>query len=188
MNPPKNFLQNFGSINTGGVDSKVDWVGSHHNWGHLTASLQATLVTEYKAIDNFGNVSQRQVNVEVTDSAIPRLRSNAQLGWGRDDWTLNWILRYIDSVKEACANAPISAVPGCSNGETWHAMKAVLYHDAQAEWTNALTVKGLRLALGINNLFGQNPPVCYTCTLNGYDAGTYDLPGAFWNARFKYAF
>jgi hypothetical protein len=24
--------------------------------------------------------------------------------------------------------------------------------------------------------------------LNGYDAGTYDLPGAFWNARVKYKF
>ena len=22
-------------------------------------------------------------------------------------------------------------------------------------------------------LFGQNPPICFTCTLNGYDAATY---------------
>jgi hypothetical protein len=25
-----------------------------------------------------------------------------------------------------------------------------------------------------------------TYSLNGYDAGTYDLPGAFWNVRAKY--
>jgi iron complex outermembrane receptor protein len=41
---------------------------------------------------------------------------------------------------------------------------------------------------GVNNLFGVNPPVCYSCTLNGYDAGTYDLPGAFWNVQAKYKF
>jgi iron complex outermembrane receptor protein len=40
----------------------------------------------------------------------------------------------------------------------------------------------------VNNLFGVNPPICYTCTLNGYDAGTYDLPGAFWNVRGTYKF
>ena len=40
-----------------------------------------------------------------------------------------------------------------------------------------------------NNLFGVNPPpVCYTCTLNGYDASTYDLPGAFWYFRGTYKF
>lgn len=29
----------------------------------------------------------------------------------------------------------------------------------------------------------RRPPICYCCSLNGYDAGTYDLPGALWNVR-----
>ena len=37
---------------------------------------------------------------------------------------------------------------------------------------------GLKLALVVNNIFGEDPPVCYSCSLNGYDAGTYDLPGS----------
>jgi len=188
LNPPRNFLQNFGSVETGGVDLKLDWIGARYSWGRLTASVQATVVTSYKAIDDYGNVSQRQVGIEVTDSSIPRLRANAQLGWARDNWNVSWIVRYLDSVKEACANATITDVPGCSNGETWHTLGAVTYNDVQVEWTNALAVKGLRVSLGINNVFSQEPPVCYTCTLNGYDAGTYDLPGSFWNARFKYSF
>ena len=188
LNPPKNFLQNFGEIQTAGVDAKLDWTGKRKSWGRLTASLQATHVTSYKAVDDYGNVSQRQVGIEVTDSAIQSLRANAQLGWGKDDWEVSWILRYIDSVKEACANATITNVPGCSNKETWHTLKAVVYNDLQAEWTGAAGIKGLRVALGVNNLFGQNAPICYTCTLNGYDAGTYDLPGSFWNVRLKYTF
>jgi iron complex outermembrane receptor protein len=188
LNPPKNFLQNFGSIVTGGFDAKIDWVGHRGAWGQPTASLQATVVDSYKAVDDYGNVSQRTVGIEVSDSAIPRLRANAQLGWNISDFEISWIMRYLDSVKEACANATITDVPGCSNGETWHTLDAVLYHDVQVEWSNAMGLKGFKLALGVNNLFGQNPPICYTCTLNGYDAGTYDLPGAFWNARFKYTF
>jgi len=175
-------------IHTAGVDIKGDWVGKRAAWGQPTASLQATVVTDYKQIDGYGNVSQRQVGIEVTDSAIPRLRANAQLGWAVRDFQISWILRYLDSVKELCANASDPLVPGCSNGETWHTLDSVIYNDLQVERTDAFRAKGLKIALGVNNLFGVNPPICYTCTLNGYDAGTYDLPGAFWNVRVKYTF
>jgi iron complex outermembrane receptor protein len=40
----------------------------------------------------------------------------------------------------------------------------------------------------VNNIFGEDPPICYTCSLNGYDAGTYDLPGSFWSVTAKYGF
>jgi len=63
----------------------------------------------------------------------------------------------------------------------------VLYNDVQVSWSNAF-VKNLNVAGGVNNLFGINPPVCYSCTLNGYDASTYDLPGAFWYVRATYKF
>jgi len=188
LNPPDNFLQNFGEIQTGGVDLKLDWAGRRESWGRVSASLQATYVSSYKAVDNYGNVSQRQVGIEVNNSAIPRVRANAQFGWALGNWNVSWTMRYLDSVKEACANATITAVPGCSNNETYHKLDAIVYHDAQVEWNDAFMLKNLRFALGVNNVFGQNPPICYTCTLNGYDAGTYDLPGAFWNARLKYTF
>jgi len=58
----------------------------------------------------------------------------------------------------------------------------------QVSWTDAFHLSGFKIEAGVNNLFGTNPPVCYTCTLNGYDAGTCDLPGAFWNARATYKF
>ncbi len=188
LNPPKNFLQNFGEIQTGGVDVKVDWSGTSNPWGRLAASLQLTYVSSYKAIDGFGNVSQRQPGIEVSDSSIPRIRANSQLAWGLGDWKLSYILRYIHSVEEACSNAPVTGVPGCATSAGFHTLDAVVYNDVQVDWSDALKLKGLNLALGVNNLFGQNPPICYTCTLNGYDAGTYDLPGAFWNVRANYKF
>ena len=36
------------------------------------------------------------------------------------------------------------------------------------------------ISLGLNNVFDKDPPICLSCSLNGYDASTYDLPGRFW--------
>ena len=136
LNPPQNFLQNLGAITTSGIDLKADWIGARHDWGRLTTSLQATEVIDYKAVEAAGNVAQRQAGIEVTDSAIPKLRANAQLGWAKSDWQVSWILRYIDAVKEACPNATITNVPGCSNGQEFHSLQAVLYHDLPGAFWN----------------------------------------------------
>ena len=115
-----------------------------------------------------------------------------QLGWGISTVDVTWSLRYLSSVKEACANALLTPVPGCPNSPAlatdYHTLESMLYNDIAISWSDAFKVTGLRLDGGVNNVFGKDPPICYTCTLNGYDAGTYDLPGAFWNVRATYKF
>jgi iron complex outermembrane receptor protein len=49
-------------------------------------------------------------------------------------------------------------------------------------WQTGL-LKGLELVGGVNNLGDKEPPACLSCSLNGYDASTYDLPGRFWYVR-----
>src|SRR6267154_2194147 len=167
----------------------ISWLSEPLSFGHLSAALQATRVNDYKAEDKLGLVAQRQVGIEVDNSAIPRWRANAQLGWGAAGFDVNWNLRFLSAVSEACSNASVTPVPGCSDapGAT-HSLHSIVYHDVQVSWTDAFRLTGLKVEAGVNNLFGSNPPICFTCTLNGYDAGTYDLPGAFWNARATYKF
>ena len=62
----------------------------------------------------------------------------------------------------------------------FHKLDSAFYNDVQVAWTEAFGVKNFKLALGVNNIFSEDPPICYSCSLNGYDAGTYDLPGIFW--------
>ncbi len=195
LNPPKNFLLNLAQITTSGLDLKANWLSEPLSFGHLSAGLQATRVNDYKAKDTLGLVAQRTVGIEVSNSSIPRWRANGQLGWGIATLEVNWNLRFLSAVEELCGNAPTGIpVPGCTDsagkfqGSMYHNLHSVLYHDVQVSWTDAFTLKGLKVDLGVNNLFGSNPPVCYTCTLNGYDAGTYDLPGAFWNVKATYKF
>jgi len=40
----------------------------------------------------------------------------------------------------------------------------------------------LNFTVGANNLLDEDPPECYSCSLNGYDASTYDPP----QSRFYY--
>jgi len=189
LRPPQNKLQNLAQITTSGLDLKANWVSQPLSIGHLSAALQATRVFDYKAEDKLGLVAQRAVGIEVNNSAIPDWRANLQLGWGFGPLDVSWNVRYISSVTELCANASLTPVPGCSDapGAT-NTLRAIVYNDAQIAWQGAFRLTGLRLELGGTNVFGVNPPVCFTCTLNGYDAGTYDLPGPFYYARATYKF
>ena len=186
--PPENFLENLGEIKTSGEDLKANWQSMPFSFGHLSIGVQATRVNDYTAVDQNGNADQRTVGVEVRNSAIPEWRMNAQIGWALADWEAGWTVRYLSAVTESCAAALAVGVDGCATRADFHKLDAVVYNDLQISWNNAFTLKGLKLDAGVNNMFGVNPPICFSCTLNGYDAGTYDLPGAFWNVRATYKF
>jgi iron complex outermembrane receptor protein len=156
-------------------------------------------VINYKAEDAFGNVSQRAVGVEVSDSAIPDYQTNLQLGWKKGSMDLAWNIRYISAVDESCSNAvrtgtgilpdgTITFVPGCPTAADTHRMGATTYNDIQFGWNAPFGAEGLRWAIGINNAFDRDPPPCVTCSLNGYDAGTYDVQGRFWYTSIDWKF
>lgn len=185
--PPNNFLDNLGEIKTDGFDIKANWSSPKWGMGRLTAALQASHVLGYRAVDSDGNVAQRTVGIEVNDSAIPDWQTNLQLGWLVDDWSFNWNMRYTSGVREAC-NADIEGLSGCVTADSFNSLGATTYHDAQVSWNNAFAADGMKLSVGVNNVFAKDPPICLTCSLNGYDAGTYDIPGRFWYISMDYKF
>ncbi|MDQ2972382.1 MAG: TonB-dependent receptor, partial [Pseudomonadota bacterium] len=76
--------------------------------------------------------------------------------------------------------------PICNNNNTsaqfpdgTHHLGATTYHDVRVSW-KVPTALNLTVSGGVNNLFDKDPPVCVSCSLNGYDASNYDLPGRFW--------
>lgn len=183
LNPPTDFLANLdGTIKTNGFDLKSNWASPQWNWGQLTAAVQATRTIKFE------DGSQRTVGVEVSDSAIPRWQTNVQLGWKLHDWNASWNVRYISAVTEFCGNAAVTNVPGCPTGNDFHTLGATVYNDVQLGWDHSFGIDGLKLAAGVNNLFAKGPPSCLTCSLNGYDAGTYDLPFRFWYLSLDFKF
>jgi iron complex outermembrane receptor protein len=97
---------------------------------------------------------------------------------------VDYKLRYISGLREDCAGAagfpicnhPDEIAPNRPDGT--HYLSSATYSDLRASWKLPTTLD-LTLTAGINNLFNKQPPVCVSCSLNGYDASTYDLPSRF---------
>jgi len=188
LNPPTDFLANLGTITTSGIDLKANWAGQQQSWGQLYASVQSTHTIGYEAVDSDGNKTQRAVGVEVDDSSIPDWQTNGTVGWRQNDWDVAWTVRYISAVEEFCRNAALTPATGCATGDGTHELGSTWYNDVQASWNNVFGAQGLKLTFGVNNLFEEEAPVCVTCSLNGYDAGTYDMPWRFWYVDVQYKF
>lgn len=194
INGFSNSLLNLGRIDTNGYDVGVNWIGPETGFGHFGANWQATYTGQYTAVAaGTGLAEPLTVGIETSDSGIPRIRSSLRLNWGIADFNASWALRYISRLKEDCGGAggfPIcseqdNTAHGRTNGTNY--LGAVTYNDVRAAWkvpvSFDMTVSG-----GVNNVFEKDAPVCLSCSLNGYDASNYDLPGRFYylEASFKF--
>ncbi len=173
-----NTLFNLGKVNTKGFDFGISWLGNATSVGTFGASLSATKVTNYEAIaTDSGLAEPRVVGVEVNDSAIPDWRATARLNWSIGDVNVSWSARYTSDLTESCDT--VGTFDNCSNAAagTNH-LGATTVHDLRASW-KLPTEMNFVIAGGVNNITSKSPPICQSCSLNGYDASTYDLPGRY---------
>ncbi|GAA0717792.1 TonB-dependent receptor [Dokdonella soli] len=185
INGFNNTLRNLGRIDTHGFDLGLNWLSPEMRFGHFGANWQITYTSQYKAVaKDTGAREPNTVGIEVADSGIPRIRSTFAATWGLADWSASWTVRYLSHLVEDCGGAagfPICSQPdntagGRANGS--HRLGATTYHDARVTWK--LPVRyNISVSGGINNIFDKDPPACVSCSLNGYDASNYDLPGRF---------
>lgn len=183
INNFSNTLRNFGRIDTQGYDLGVNWYSRKYAVGRFSSNWQTTYTENYKAVaTDTGLADPKIVGVEVADSGIPRWRSTMRLNWALEPFTATWAFRYMSGLTEQCAAAAGTDVCGVT-----HHLHYMLYDDVQLGWTLPIPMKPT-LSAGVNNLFAANPPVCYSCSLNGYDASNYDLPGRFVYAQLNVKF
>lgn len=177
-----NRLTNLGSIKTDGWDVDLFWTLPQTEIGQFKLGWQNTFVGRYEALGAAGQKQPQEPGVEVADSSIPEWTSNATLSWNLSNWNASWTVRHISKLTEECGD--VAAFPICSNqAEGTNELSATTFHDMQVgykvDW-----MKGLQLSAGLNNVFDKDPPICLSCSLNGYDASTYDIPrGRYWYLR-----
>ncbi|MCH1909691.1 TonB-dependent receptor [Stenotrophomonas sp. Y6] len=183
----EDILANLGTINTSGWDFSAHWLLPETGWGQLGLDWKATWVTRYELVNESGQAEPKRPGVEVNDSSIPEWTSNLTANWDYRNWNASWSLRYVDRLRESCAGA--NGFPICTDSAAdLHWLGATTLHDAQVSWRTDAWMKGLKITVGVNNVFDKNPPICLSCTLNGYDPGTYDLPGRYSYARLSLDF
>jgi len=187
INAFNNRLTNLGSIKTDGWDADLFWTLPESDAGQFKVIWQNTFVTRYEAVGAAGQVQPRRIGIEVNDSAIPDWTSTATLDWRRGPWNASWSVRHISELTEDCGDA--ASFPVCSDGavvgqdadgnDIWagtNTLEAMTYHDLQVGYRFDI-LKSLQLTAGVNNVLDDDPPICLSCSLNGYDASTYDIPG-----------
>ncbi|TWG92178.1 iron complex outermembrane receptor protein [Luteimonas sp. J16] len=183
-----NILGNVGTIRTDGWDFSADWRLPERAWGHLAFAWKTTWVTKYELVNEAGQAEPRAPGVEINNSAIPERTSTLAAVWrGPGGWQAAWTARYIDRLRESCGGANGFDICDDSVADR-NDLGSTTYHDAQLSWAGDARAKDFRVTLGVNNVFAKDPPICLSCTLNGYDASTYDLPGRFWYARVGFGF
>ena len=180
-------LDNLGTIKTDGWDFNVGWTLPEQDWGRLRFDWKTTWVGRYELVNESGQAEPRRPGIELNNSAIPELSSTLVTDWRVGPWSVAWTMRYIDALEESCAGANGFDICDDSANDINH-LGATTYHDLQATWQSTAWMKGLRVSAGVNNITGKDPPICLSCSLNGYDASTYDLPGRFWYARVGFEF
>ncbi len=185
INGFNNTLRNLGRIDTHGYDLGLNWLSPETGFGHFGANWQITYTGKYQAIaTDTGAVEPNTVGIEVADSGIPRVRSTLAASWGLANWSASWTVRYLSHLVEDCGGAagfPICSEPNNTGGgrvDGSHRLGATTYHDARVSWKVPVHYD-MSVSGGINNIFAKDAPVCLSCSLNGYDASNYDLPGRF---------
>ena len=181
-----NQLTNIGGIKTSGYDVKLLYTGPQTGIGQFELSWSASVLDEYILVvptsTGFVDVPNQGTETGDPEQAYPELKSSITAQLFQDTWSVSGTLRYIDAVTEACTG--LGGLGLCSDeSNELNEIDSTFYLDLQGNWRPSALNDRLTLTLGINNALDEDPPPCFSCALNGFDATTYDVPGMFWYAR-----
>jgi iron complex outermembrane receptor protein len=182
-----NLLQNLGGINSRGLDLTVTYRSPRMESGRYRASWQSSYLLAYEervpSGNGFQTIDRTGTIAGTPERAFPRFKSNLALGWLHKQLEVTLTTRYIHSLTEQCRG--LAAFAGtCSdpnmtddNLSTNH-LRPTVYNDVQVVWSPEFDHR-LAITAGVNNLFNIDPPTCFSCSLNGFNGATYDVPGIF---------
>ena len=169
-------LGNVNGINTSGFDVNMSYRTARAAWGTLGFTLNNTFLRNYDVIvptaTGTGTISREGTEQGSPDQAFPKHKAIGIIDWDGGQFGFSLTGRYISSVRESQANN--------------NKMDARLYTDVQLRWMPRFAqnfAETFGFAVGVNNLFDKDPPGCFSCGLNNFDPGTYDVPGRYYYAR-----
>jgi iron complex outermembrane receptor protein len=188
INGFSNQLTNIGGITTDGLDLSLTYLSPKYPYGQFrVTSLSNVLLHFTESIPNstgFEDLPREGTEVGDPERAFPRFKSNLVLDWFHNDIRASLTSRYIHGVTESCRGF-LNTLGLCSDPDMvdeslgMNKIAPILYNDVQLTWSPRKFDNLLDLSVGVNNLFNRDPPKCYSCALNGFDATTHDIPGVF---------
>ena len=124
-------------------------------------------------------------NITVTSPTIDQLnqpaktvdlRLRGQAGWSRSAWNIDAAVNYVAGYDDTLAATPTGI-------DSWTTVDLTVRYDA-GENGNSAFLDGFKVALSVDNVFGEDPPVYLSNTLGlGYDPANADPLGRFVSLR-----
>ena len=154
----------------------VSWVSPEFGLGQFNAQVNVTKLSDYteKTSNPDGSISENDLTGQHTDEtfarAFPELRANTSIGWIRDRWSGSMMFRWTDDMT-------------LDGGEN---LDSVMFADLRASYRPSILDDGLLITIGFNNVFDEDPPVCFPCGVIGLSTVSHDLPGRVGYLRVSY--
>ena len=143
--------QNQGKLKTSGFDVGVNWRGGETGYGRFGASLNGTLVLEYKYQAGAGEAYQDNLGRFLNDKAIQRWRHRATVDWDRGPLGLSLSNSFLSGYTDQ--NSAIDLESGKRVAP--RKVKAYSLWDLTASYK---VMKNMTLRGGVLNLFDTAPP------------------------------
>jgi len=188
-------LQNIASIETSGIDWKVELATAEGGWGQFRIQWLNTYLLDYTEIvpGPEGNVEIQREGTELgsPERAFVEYKSNLNLDWFFGDWSARLAFQYYDGLVEECGGN-VGAFElwddFCTRGQEGNDIDSTLFTNLQASWSPEFRDGNIwTFQLGVDNVFDETIPFCASCDLNSFDGTIYPIPGRFWYARVMFA-
>ena len=169
-------LQNINGIRTRGIDLTFNYRTPTTPVGVFGLSASGNYLLKYYETSPVATGIQKTNYKGTTrgfpDQSYPKIKGNATIDWQLGDIDASFTGRYIHSVVET---------DGSGNK-----LNARFYGDVQLVFSPAFLDHKFAFTAGVNNVFNQGPPPCFSCTSANFDPTTYDIPGQFGYLRVAY--
>jgi iron complex outermembrane receptor protein len=167
-------LQNIGEIQTRGIDMTINYRSQASSVGSFGLSVNGNFLLKYAetvpAQVGTTTTAYRGKTRGFPDQSYPKFKGTGIIDWQLGDFGASFTGRYIDAVFE-------------NDGKK---LKSTFYSDIQLTYTPSVLESRMAFTIGVNNVFNQNPPACFSCTGPNFDPTTYDVPGQFGYLRISY--
>ena len=169
-------MQNIGAIEASGLDAMLAYTSPEWRMGQINATLNATYLADYTErtanIDGTETITERAGTHtdETFQRAFPRLRWTTTVDWSRNRWAAAVSFRWTDAMT-------------LGDGEP---VDSAAFTDLRLIYSPSSAADGWTISLGFNNLFDEEPPICFPCGVNGMSQVVHDLPGRVGYLRLVY--
>ena len=184
-------LQNISSIDTSGLDWKVELMTAQTGAGQFRFQWLSTYLFDYTETvpgpDGDVKIDREGTELGSPERGFIKYKAQFNTDWFYNNWTVRLGFQYNDGLDEECGGSVADFElwdDYCSDGQDGNKLDSTLFTNLSATWTPDFDSQGQwSFMVGVDNLFEEDPPFCASCDLNSFDGTIYPIPGRFWYAR-----